>query len=510
MNAFPISKSFTAVVVLLVALTGWTASKPEISREACETEKLISLQTNDDCKKPIDGKIRGDADTSACLVMQEAKARTECKDKDSQSAIRSNCTTLLKDYEKLAEELDKQCEQAGQEKIQDCQKKANSCTKDLNLGGFEEASEDSSETERILKTVYGITNDLSGVGKSVADSSGCTFEENEKEQDRSEQKIEKISKLKADIASLKEDAAKADDDVAKKKQEVEEEILKIEKEMDKRTNERKTEAQKETVKMQQDSLESVKRKKAAIDAMTDKNTEIANLRITQQEEAIKFTQSNLMKACRDQALELKTKLIENATKSAASNQGTATTGNIKKDVETFAKQCVKLAAVERNKVLKATQDKITRANSSVSNYKDVIKQEDESYAIRQKDIEARNKIADEEQTAAEQKKTKELAQLSQKVADMQALAEKKKASFGEKAKVKEDEYNAIIMKLQNLKPKFRKISADIRTGGRKATQFVEQCCGTDTKFADSCSRLKKDYSTEPQKKGTRKKSSGKT
>ena len=493
MNAFPIAKSFTAVVIFLVAVNGWSQ---EITRDQCEVD---CLQKEVEYKKEcaIEYAInKPDTTASARQDCKSAKllsCKSNCINFDSVKEKRSECTALLKEYEKTGEELDKQCVQAGQEKIPECKKKAKSCAKDLNVGGFGEPSEDDTETQRIMKSVYGIAQTATGAGNAIASDNSCAYQENEKEQDRAEQKIEKMSKLKADVASLREDIAKADDDVAKKKQDVDEEILKLEKEMDKKTTERKTDAQKETVKMQQDALESVKRKKAAIDGMDDKNTEISNLRITQVEEAIKFSESNLMKACRDQALELKGKLIESATKAAASSsQGTATTGNIKKDVEIFAKQCIKLAAVERNKVIKATQDKITRANRSVANLKDVIKQEGESFAIRQKDIEARAKLSDEEQSATEQKKTKELTQLSQKVADIQTFAEKKKASYQEKIEVKEAEFNALQAKANNMKPKFDKITADIRTGDRKANQFIGQCC-SNTKFEKICKKLRSDY-----------------
>ena len=504
MNAFPISKSFTAVVIFLVALNGWSAgastkkSDGADRRAACRAECDPKKQEfQDECKTNSDKTT----EIQACVAKATISCISQCL--NDERAEKNECNTLLKDYEKTGEELDKQCVQAGTEGIRECRKKAASCGKSLNVGGFGEDSEDDSETEGIMKTIYGIAKAKSGMADAVASDNSCTYQENEKEQDRSEQKIEKMSKLKADVASLREDIAKADDDVAKKKQDIEEEILKLEKEFDKKSNERKTEAQKETVKMQQDALESVKRKKAAVDGMDDKNTEIANLRITQQEEAIKFSESNLMKACRDQALELKGKLIESATKAAAtSNQGTATTGNIKKDVEIFAKQCIKLAAVERNKIIKATQDKITRANRSVANLKDVIKQEGESFAIRQKDIEAREKLADEEQSGIEQKKTKELTQLNQKVTDIQAFTERKKASLEEKIAVKEAEFNALQAKANNMQPKFDKISADIRTGARRSKQFRGQCCD-NPRFDGICRQLGNDYEDEKKPEKTK-------
>ena len=82
--------------------------------------------------------------------------------------------------------------------------------------------------------------------------------------------------------------------------------------MDKKTAERKTADQKETLEMQKATLEAIKRKKAALKAIEEKNRNIANLRLTQQEEAIKFTEKNLAKGCYDQALQIKARMIEDA------------------------------------------------------------------------------------------------------------------------------------------------------------------------------------------------------
>ena len=505
MNAFPISKSFTAVVIFLVALNGWsaaTASTPATAkknegadqRAECATEcSARATEFTQDCEANA-GTSTTPTNPQTCFAAAKKSCNTQCL-ADSRED-KKDCKTLSTEFEKLNTDIKKQCAQVGEKVTESCKKKAAECGKNLNMAGTGEESDDASENEKIFKSIYGIAKDKYGMSDGVADQGNCTVEDNEKEQDRSEQKIEKMSKLRADIASLREDAAKADDEVAKKKQDIEEKILELEKEMTRKSNERKTEAQKETLKMQQDSLESIKRKKAANDGMDEKTTEIANLRITQQEEAIKFSQSNLMKACRDQALELKTKLIEAATKAASSGQGTATTGNIKKDVETFAKQCIQLASVERSKVLKSTQDKITRANRSLLNLKDVVKQEGESFAIRQKDVEAREKLASEEQTKAEEQRTKELTNLSQKVEDIQQFTEKKKATYLEKIAIKEAEIKVAEVKLNNRKPKFQEIESIISSSSQKVADFVDQCCKDKMGFEGKCQQLRKDYPDE--------------
>ncbi len=480
-------------MIFLVALNGWSqgtstpaTAKKEETKEAC----MKNLRIASPCSE-------GNAtERSSCRDQLNTAIQTQCGDLSAGSSQRKECKDLSTEFEKLNTDIKKQCAQVGEKVTESCKKKSLECGKNLNMAGTGEESNEASENERIFRSIYGIAKDKYGMSEGVDDQGNCTVEDNEKEQDRSEQKIEKMSKLRADIASLKEDAAKADDEVAKKKQDIEEKMLEIEKEMTKKTNDRKTEAQKETLKMQQDSLESIKRKKAANDGIDEKTTEIANMRITQQEEAIKFSQSNLMKACRDQALELKTKLIEAATKAASANQGTATTGNIKKDVETFAKQCIQLASVERSKALKSTQDKITRANRSVLNLKDVVKQEAESYAIRQKDVEAREKLATEEQTKAEEQRTKELANLNQKVADIQQFTEKKKATYLEKIAIKEAEIKVAEVKLMNRKPKFQEIESSISASSQKVADFVDQCCKDKSDFQGKCQQLRKDYPDE--------------
>ncbi len=498
MNAFPIAKSFTAVVIFLVALNGWSqagstsaASKEEGTEEKTKEECIKNRKNEKKCSK-----FTEEEDLNTCLNTLDRMIQNQCSDLPTGSSLRAECKNLSTEFEKLNTDIKKQCAQVGEKVTDSCKKKVLECGKNLNMAGTGEESNEASENENIFKSIYGIAKDKFGMSEGVEDQANCTVEDNEKEQDRSEQKIEKMSKLRADIASLREDAAKADDDVAKKKQDIEEKILEIEKEMTKKTIERKTEAQKETTKMQQDSLESIKRKKAALDGIDEKTTEIANMRITQQEEAIKFSQSNLMKACRDQALELKTKLIEAATKVASSNQGTATTGNIKKDVEIFAKQCIQLASVERSKALKSTQDRITRANRSVLNLKDVVKQEAESFAIRQKDVEAREKLATEEQTKAEEQRTKELTNLNQKVADMQQFTEKKKATYLEKIAIKEAEIKVAEVKLMNRKPKFQEIESSIAASSQKVADFVDQCCKDKSGFEGKCRQLKTDYPDE--------------
>ena len=332
MNTFPISKSFTAVVVLLVALSGWGAEKDaasgpaakEESRESCEIAAKAKFSSNCD-------NVVGDEAQLACMSKKGLLIQNACSYLEPKSSQKAECTSLISDYKKVNEKIKNQCARAKQGNTEKCKQLAASCGQTLDVGGMEDNGEETPEqSEKILESIYGIFS--SGKEKQSADS--CTIEDDEdKEATNTERINEKIGKLRADISTLKEDAAKADDDVAKKKQEVEEKILEIEKEMDKKTTERKTEAQKETVKMQEAALDAIKRKKAALKSIEDKNRNIAFLRIQQQEEAIKFTQSNLMKACRDQALEIKAKMIADATKAAAtSNQSMAVTGNIKRDV----------------------------------------------------------------------------------------------------------------------------------------------------------------------------------
>ena len=496
MNTSLISKSFTAVVVLLVALNGWSAEKEEKAKANTKTD-----ETYEQCMR---------RSTRVCMANCTPTSKDTCKSdckidefdcgglatKDDKKEAESKCTGLINDYKKINEKIKSQCARAKQGNTEKCKQLAGSCGNSLDVGGMADDGEESpEESENILKNIYPIFS-VGEDKQSGADS--CTIEDDEdKEATNTERINEKISKLRADISSLKEDVAKADDDVAKKKQEVEEKILEIEKEMDKKTTERKTEAQKETLKMQEAALDAIKRKKAALKAVEERNRTIANLRIQQQEEAIKFTQSNLMKACRDQALELKARMIADATKAAAvSKQSTAVTGNIKKDVETFGKQCIKLAGIERNKAFKATLDKITIENSAIKDLNDTIKLDDQAAANRQKDLEAREKITGEEQTKAEEKKTKELGQLSQKVADIQALVEKKKVTFAEKAKAKEDEINQLILRLNNKAPRFQKISADISEGSLQASTIVDNCCKDDSENSRICQQLQKDFPNE--------------
>ena len=489
MKAYPISKSFTAVVVLLVALSSWGAGKAKNERaqqrDQCKKECPLTDYT-DECKddeKSV-AKCKQNAQ-KACLDLCMSDMRDE----------RNSCKTLLTEFEKMNAEIKDQCGQIEQSNTEDCRKSADECGKLLNTTGLD-AEENEDATEKMFKAIYGIAG-MGDETKEVESDNQCTYEENEKEQDRSETKITKISKLREEMASLKEDIAKAEDEVAKEKQKVDEKILELEKEMDKRTVERKTESQKETLKMQQEVLEALKRMKSTLKTIEDKNRIIASLRITQQEEAIKFSTSNLMKACRDDALKLKAALIEAATKAAAtSNQGTAVTGNIKKDVEIFAKQCIKLANVERTKALKSTQDKISFENSNIKDLQESVKLDDQAAVNRQKDLEARTKITEEEQTKAEEKKTKELGQLSQKISDIQALTDKKKITIAEKMAAKEDEMKPLLLKLNNKIPKFKSISSSIKKSTQKVGTFVEQCCGEDTKFSINCQQLKADYPAE--------------
>ena len=470
MNTFSISKSFTAVVVLLVALNGWAAADSKAESTSSETfEQCYPIELGScigKCK--VDPKAKDSCEKDCENVARYIKCNGKVTKEDKKDA-EAKCTTLISDYKKINEKIKSQCARAQQGNTEKCKNLANTCGKSLDVGGFENDGEETpEESENILKQIYGIYSGKEDKKPSAADS--CTIEDDEdKEATNTERINEKISKLKTDISSLKEDVAKADDDVAKKKQEVDEKILEIEKEMDKKTAERKTADQKETLEMQKAALEAIKRKKAGLKAIEEKNRIIGNLRLTQQEEAIKFTEINLAKGCRDQALQIKARMIEDAIKAAAtSNQSTAVTGNIKKDIQTFALTCIKLAAIERNKAFKSTLDKITIENSAIKDLNDTIKLDDQAAANLQKDLEARKKNSDDEQTKAEEKKTKELGQLSQKVADIQALVEKKKITLAEKAKAKEDEIKQLILRLNNKTPRFQKISADISEGSIQA------------------------------------------
>lgn len=499
MNTSLVAKSFTAVVVLLVALNGWSVEEKELTPYQCKQncESTENRNSHNKTCRAAGGPSVSEDKIFECVNGKIGECKGECdaglispKEKEA------NCKEAFTEYKKTNEKIKLQCKRAKQGSTEKCKNTANRCGESLDLGGFENNGEETpEESENILKNIFGIFSD--GEDKQSAAADSCAISD-DKDQAANTRAINKeISSLRADISTLKEDAAKADDDVAKKKQEVEDDILKLEKEMDKKTTDRKTEAQKETVKMQEAALDAIKRKKAALKAVEERNRTIANLRIQQQEEAIKFTQSNLMKACRDQALELKARLIADATKAAAvSKQSTAVTGNIKKDVETFGKQCIKLAGIERNKAYKATLDKITIENSAIKDLNDSIKLDDQAAANRQKDLEAREKITNEEQTKAEEKKTKELGQLSQKVADIQALVEKKKVTFAEKAKAKEDEINQLILQLNNKSSRFNQISADIDEGSSQASVFVERCCEQKTYKRFCETQLYKDFPEE--------------
>src|SRR3989344_2486165 len=461
MKAFPISKFYTLVFVLMVTVTGWTQESLKQCLSSCKSSDYVK-----DCTD-----TNSNANQTTCInnMLRECKqtcntaaseARSESKDE------KSSCNTLRDAFLKSNEDIKTQCALAGKDSTEDCKKLANSCSANLNFTEAEEGSEET-DTQKVMKTFWGVIAPKYGLPDGAAGSAGCTIEDDEKEQDRSEKYSEKISRLRADIASLKEDSAKADDDVAKKKQDVEEKIIEIEKEIDRKKNEKRTRV-------------------------------IASLRLTQQEEAIKFSKSNLMKACRDQALELKAKLIENASKT---NQGTATTGNIKHDVETFAKQCIKLAAVEKSKALKATQDRISAENSNIKDLQESVKLDEKASANRLKDLEARKKIGDEDMTKAEERRTQELSKLNQKVIDMQTLVDKKKSTHLEKIAAKETEINEALLKMANKKPRFQKISGKIKQSSIQVSGFVDECCDyKDSKgkepYKAVCLQLKSDYPDE--------------
>src|SRR3989344_1652525 len=492
MKAFPISKFYTLVFVLMVTVTGWTQESLKQCLSSCKSSDYVK-----DCTD-----TNSNANQTTCInnMLRECKqtcntaaseARSESKDE------KSSCNTLRDAFLKSNEDIKTQCALAGKDSTEDCKKLANSCSANLNFTEAEEGSEET-DTQKVMKTFWGVIAPKYGLPDGAAGSAECTIEDDEKEQDRSEKYSEKISRLRADIASLKEDSAKADDDVAKKKQDVEEKIIEIEKEIDRKKNEKKTEDQKETAKMQQEALDAIKRKKESLKKIEERTRVIASLRLTQQEEAIKFSKSNLMKACRDQALELKAKLIENASKKT---QGTATTGNIKHDVETFAKQCIKLAAVEKSKALKATQDRISAENSNIKDLQESVKLDEKASANRLKDLEARKKIGDEDMTKAEERRTQELSKLNQKVIDMQTLVDKKKSTHLEKIAAKETEINEALLKMANKKPRFQKISGKIKQSSIQVSGFVDECCDyKDSKgkepYKAVCLQLKSDYPDE--------------
>ena len=154
MNTFSISKSFTAVVVLLVALNGWAAADSKAASTSADTyeectDKAV-YKCVQECKNDPNAKPTCQSDCqylgqyTECNKIKRAEKDKKEKDQEKKDAD-AKCTTLISDYKKINEKTKSQCARAKQGNTENCKKLANSCGNSLDVGGLEDNGEETPE-----------------------------------------------------------------------------------------------------------------------------------------------------------------------------------------------------------------------------------------------------------------------------------------------------------------------------------------------------------------------------
>lgn len=493
MKAILLFKIYTLVGFLLVSSLVQRAFSA-----SCENPLNVSRTTNCSSKFKTDpAKEEQCASIVECLISSKEE---EDKDRQDRKEKEGECKSSLAKYDEAAKQVAEDCSRLGEENYAKCVQKSKDCSKDLNSFNSESSGNgESSFSGSLVKIIgiYGQMNNINTNNNSQA-AAGCVIENNDKEAEKEQALDEKVTRLREEISKLQEDQAKEDHDLNVKNQEVQKEIADLQKEFDKAVTQRQTKNQQDAGQMQKVMLAAEKKKRENLMAISDINTKIANLSFEHQKINLMMADQVVIKQCRDTANKFRDDTIK--TKPSFT---VAESSKLKKDMEQLENTCLQAQALEKQKQTKNLIDQKQQLQSKIELLKSSNEDESKAIAQEQKQIEALNSIATEEEKKDLDSKNQKQNLLNKSVVDMETFVANKKKSMDAKIKAKEDQINKILLDRQNVKAKFSKVYSAVSSNSSNARSFVNLCCGANPVkgYADACTRLKEDYAIkEPKSK----------
>lgn len=502
MNAFPILKSFTAVLVLLVGVSGWGASS-----QSKKTEKNARLnECKEDCKTTAKSTCSTmETNKIDCIIKATISCQSECV--ASLRADAKDCTAAFKEYNTAAGKSRSACKAFDPNIGSSCQERVTACGQQVDGIFTSPGSEDGSDTrpgeEIIMSMLMQKIN-----GNANASSGACVTQFDAKAVRDAEKELKREEKdLRKDIKKELDEQLKLVEEQRKKSNEISKKIAEIEKDLKKENLKKDSEMRKQIADAAKVTLDSAKKLRGINLSITAENNKLAKLRFSHQAAMLDLTDDKVALSCKQQLLALKNGILNSGAidpKSTESgqlkaladqikNQGARGTGNLKALLAQAQKQCFETANTKKNKALLDYNQNQAELNSNIKEYQSQIEDEKKQLALSQDNIKKIQDETDKEKTEAEKAALKEIGNLNQELADNeQSITEKINLSKAQAVKLNADIQNLVLKTNAEVKAAYSEAGEAISTAKGLRDVAAESCnCDTASK-TEICANLKSD------------------
>ena len=515
MKAITLVKYFTVVGIFLTVLSVQAAAEP--TKEECQKKLSAELtrqqaECNSLKKQPTTTTIPGAkgepsqvvttenpttaADIRACKNEVKTALYEQCNDYQTYKEINANCDGKFSAYQAKLDKTNEECAKAIGGNLSSCTSKANQCG-----AAFNTTSGDSADTGQ---AIIGLMQMYAGQQAGTGAGGLCTLEDDTLE-DRKSQIDDQIQRLEDEKVDSVTKQSELDDELSKKKADVDKEIADLESDFSKSAIARKTKNQQEGERIQKAILASNKKQRDNLVAIADKNTQIANLAFGVQQINIESSDLRQSKVCSDKVMAAKAVALAPVTgadgKKKAPKFTLKESQKLKSSLKLEELTCLQSEALKKQAQLKGIMDTKRKLQSEVDAMMKGNEDEQKAIALEQKSMEELLKIMTEEEAKELQIKNKKLDSLSKSITDMAGIVERKKKALDTKIKNRDAQIANLVLKKQNLKPKFSGVSSSINSSRASAKGYLAACCkggrsSTVSKDHSGCAQVRSDSGTE--------------
>ena len=511
MNAIPVVKSFTAVLIFLVSGLLWgaeksTAEPPEILKEKC----IADVKSDLSCTKPKDKTDLPAMSTYRdCIDTMNTRITSECSDKRSIKEKTADCSSAYKEWSTAAFDGGAACKAFDPTTGDSCNERIAACDAKLNNTIAPTTESGQSDTDMIMAIVQ--KSLVGNSGPNAGGTKACVKQFDTKELKATKKDLDQKEKeLKKDIKKELDDQLKFVDEKTKKSNEIEKQIATLKKDLKKFNQTKDTEMRKQINDAAKATLDSAKKLRGLNLSIVAKNNSLAQLRFKHQTEMLDLTDERVTFSCKQQLLALKNGILNNSAEDPKSpnysekkaladqfrNQGTKGTADLKALLTLTQKKCFETANTKKNQTAMQFGQSQSDLENDMKEIRNQIEDENKQLALSQDNIKKIQAEADTAKSEEQKAMDTEIFNLNKEVIDNnESIKNKLELSRAQAAQLKLDIQNLVLQTNADVEVAFSDASKAIGKAEDLRVAAVKQCCAGKIKD-DSCKRLE---SSDPSK-----------
>ena len=497
MNAFPVYKSFTAVIIFLIGMNVWGESKEDRCETSCSNKEA---EFRDKCIRALNSDTH--TGIPVCIVQKIEACSNACISKSEKVA--SACSAAYKEWSNAEGDGAAACGAFDPSVGGSCSEKVKSCGNAIN-GLFDSKEESDDDTKLIMAMITkevtkNSRNPKTGPVACVQQYDTKVARDAEKEMKREKKDLEK------DIKKEIDEQAKLAEEQNKKRNEIEKKIAEINKDLKKEGLKEDTEMRKQISESAKLTIDSAKKLRSLNTAITNENNKLAQVRFAHQTAMLALTDEKVALSCKQQLLALKNGILNSGTgdpKAAGQeqikaiadqikNQGIKGTGELKILLNAAKKQCFETESTKKNQRTMDTNQKIAELNNNIKEFQSQIDDEKKQLQLSQDNIKKIQDETEKKKNADQEAAMKEISNLNTELMGAEkSIATKLQIAQAQAAKLNTDIQNLVIKTESDVKLAFTDASKAIAKAENARADAYEACnCNKDSKDG-KCSPLSK-------------------